>query len=213
MSSPGHAAATPRRRPAKAIEALGDTDLRVALRPHLLAEHASEPDTVVIEELGLCRGQVRVDIAVVNGLLHGVEIKSDRDSLRRLAAQADIYSRIFDRATLVVGRSHLVDALEIIPAWWRVLRSVAGQDGPRFKVVRRGRKNPSRDPRYLVELLWLDEAIEFLEQRDAARGVRGKPRHVVWDRICDSFEVEEIATAVRAKLKLRAARQADGQPS
>ena len=35
-----------------------------------------------VEELGVCRGRVRVDVAVVNGTLHGYEIKSDRDSLR-----------------------------------------------------------------------------------------------------------------------------------
>jgi hypothetical protein len=43
-----------------------------------------------------------------------------------------------------------------------------------------------------------------LEQRDAARGVRGKPRPVVWDRVCEHFGVEEIAAAVRSRLKVRA---------
>ncbi len=62
---------------------LGDSDIRAVLRSRLFLKHPDEADTVVIEELGLCRGQVRVDVAVVNGLLHGYEIKSDRDSLRR----------------------------------------------------------------------------------------------------------------------------------
>lgn len=64
--------------------ALCDADIRSVLRSRLSFQHAAEADTVVIEELGLCRGQVRVDVSVVNGLLHGYEIKSDRDSLRRL---------------------------------------------------------------------------------------------------------------------------------
>ncbi|HET7057847.1 MAG TPA: sce7726 family protein, partial [Nitrospiraceae bacterium] len=70
---------------------LGDSDIRRVLRSKLLLKHADELDTVIIEELGLCRGQVRVDLSVVNGLLHGYEIKSDRDSLRRLRSQAELY--------------------------------------------------------------------------------------------------------------------------
>lgn len=57
---------------------LGDSDIRPVLRSRLRLKHANDTDTVVIEELGLCRGQVRVDVSVVNGLLHGYEIKSDR---------------------------------------------------------------------------------------------------------------------------------------
>jgi hypothetical protein len=54
---------------------------------------------IIIDELGLCRGTVRVDIAVVNGVLKGYEIKGDQDTLRRLASQAATYNRIFDTMT------------------------------------------------------------------------------------------------------------------
>lgn len=47
--------------------------------------------------------------------------------------------------------------------------------------------------------------MALLEERDAARGVRGKSRRIVWDRVCDRFDVDEIAAAVRARLKTRAA--------
>jgi len=192
---------------------LGDADIRPALRAHLLAKHAHEGDTAIIEELGMCRGQVRVDLAVVNGVLHGYEIKSDRDSLRRLDGQVDLYSKVLDRATLVVGDRHLGEALDMIPAWWGVVRVRSTSRGPRFKAVRRERKNPGKDPRALVELLWLDDAIALLARRDAARGIRGKPRHLVWDRVCERFDADEIAAAVRAHLKARAATQAPPRPS
>jgi hypothetical protein len=94
-----------------------DADVRPALRATLLSRHAGETDTVLIEELGICRGQVRVDLAVVNGELHGYEIKSDRDSLRRLAVQLDFYGKVCDRATLVVAQRHLHHALDVLPAW------------------------------------------------------------------------------------------------
>jgi hypothetical protein len=187
---------------------LGDSAIRPALRSRLVGEHGQDADTVLIEELGLCRGHVRIDIAVVNGLLHGYEIKSDRDSLRRLGTQVDVYGKVLDQATLVVGDRLLASALDVVPAWWGVLRVRPTSQGLQFRTVRRPRRNPQRDPRVLVELLWSDQAMALLEQRNAARGVRGKPRRVVWDRVCDHFGVDEIAAAVRARLKARAVNQA-----
>lgn len=186
--------------------ALSDAEIRPALRAHLRAAYLHDPSTVLVEELGLCRGQVRVDLAVVNGILHGYEIKSDRDSLRRLGGQVDFYGRVLDRATLVVGTRHHDEVLDLVPEWWGVLLAQSRPQGLRLKTVRRGRKNPSRDPRALAELLWLDDALSLLEQRDAARGVRGKPRRPVLDKVCDRFKVEEIAAAVRSHLKARGAR-------
>jgi hypothetical protein len=187
---------------------LADRDIRPALLSRLMVQHSREVDTVVLEELGLCRGQVRVDLAVVNGLIHGYEIKSDRDSLRRLVGQVDLYSRVLDRATLVVGERHLPEALEIVPMWWGILRVETISRSRRFKTVRRGRQNPGRDARSLVELLWLDDAVAMLERRHAARGIKGKPRRAVWDRVCEHFDVNEIAAAVRTHLKARATQSA-----
>jgi hypothetical protein len=184
---------------------LGDADIRPALRQRLRAAHLDDPGTVILEELGLCRGQVRVDLAVVNGILHGYEIKSDRDSLRRLSGQVELYGKVLDRATLVVGRGHLDEAMDVVPEWWAVLLISPTAQGVQFRSIRRGRKNSARDPRALVELLWLDDAIALLEQHDAAQDVRGNPRRAVWDRVCECFEVDEIAAAVRSHLKARAA--------
>ena len=196
----------------RSCSSIGDAEIRPALRSHLLANYAGEGDTVILEEIGICRGQARVDFAVVNGQLHAYEIKSDLDTLRRLDGQVSFYSRVFDRSTLVVGDRFLTEAVRAVPKWWGVLRFFAGPKGLRFKTLRRGRMSPHRDPRSLVELLWLDDAIALLAQRDAARGVRGKPRCIIWDRVCDHFEIDEIAAAVRAQLKARSARQDPARP-
>lgn len=192
---------------------IGDAQIRSALRSRLFTEHRDEPDTVLIEELGVCRGQARIDLAVVNGHLHGYEIKSERDSLRRLPAQIDFYARVLDRATLVVDGRRLENALAIVPAWWGVLRVDARSTGLVFAEARQGRFNPLRDARSLVELLWLDDAIELLEQRGAARGVRGKARQMVWDRICERLTIDEIAEAVRNHVRARKGSQFLRRPS
>jgi hypothetical protein len=191
---------------------LSDAEIRPALRPKILRDYG-DADSVLIEELGLCRGQVRVDMALVNGHLHGFEIKSDRDSLKRLGVQAEIYSKVFDRMTIVAGERHLDQVLECLPPWWGVLQVAQGASGVQFKSHRKGRINPSRDSRTLVELLWLEDAITFLEQRDLARGVRGKPRRVVWDKVCNCYTLNEIAENVRERLKARARYQDLPQPS
>jgi hypothetical protein len=115
---------------------------------------------------------------------------------------------VLDQATLVVGSRLLSEAVDVVPRWWGVLRVLSTPRGLEFRTIRRGRRNPQRNARAMVELLWFDHALALLEQHDAARGVRGKPRRFVWDRICDRFNVDEIAKAVREQLKARATLQA-----
>jgi hypothetical protein len=49
---------------ARRIGLVCDAEIRPALKKKLLADHAGDPDTVVLEELGVHRGEVRVDMAV-----------------------------------------------------------------------------------------------------------------------------------------------------
>jgi hypothetical protein len=188
-----------------AIAPATDPEIRVALEAMLLAEHAHDPATVLMTEVGVCRGQVRVDVLVVNGVLHGFEIKSDRDSLRRLPSQVELYSKVLDRATLVVGDRHFDEARELVPPWWGILRirRVGGELG--LVPMQPPQPNPAPDPRAIAEFLWRDDALALLEARGAARGMRGKPRRVVWDCVCENLRIDEISAAVRDHLRSRAA--------
>jgi hypothetical protein len=188
----------------------GDAEIRAALREQLRTRHVGEPDTAIIEELAICRGQARLDLVVVNGILHGFEIKSGRDGLRRLESQVNFYSKVVDQATLVVGLSHLERVLSALPPWWGVT-TVSNQLV--FRCVRRARTNPTRNARSLVELLWLPEALSMLERRSAARGTAGKPRKLVWDKVCEFYELDEVAAAVRAQLKVRAIQPSHLEPA
>ena len=179
----------------------------MALLQYLGARWTGKPDAAIVQELGLCRGQVRVDVALVNGVLHGFEIKSDRDCLRRLSSQVGIYGQVLDRATLVVGERHLQEATATVPDWWGILRATPTRVGTRLVTVRRGRANPKRDVRVLVELLWQGEALDLLERRGLARGVRTKPRRYIWQRLSECVEEKVIAEAVRSRLRARSAPQ------
>ena len=97
-----------------------DRQIRAALKSELFAHYAGDPDTIVIDELGLRHGASRIDLVVVNGSLHGFELKADRDTLKRLPNQARIYNSVLDSVTLVVGGRHAERAIQVVPDWWGI---------------------------------------------------------------------------------------------
>lgn len=190
--------------------ALKDGDVRLALKKKVLHEHMRDPDTLVVDELGLLEGQSRIDIAVVNGKLVGYEIKSERDTLDRLPRQQAIYSAIFDKITLVVAESHMAAAVALVPEWWGVKCAASDPEGDIvFSLHRTPKANPSVDPRALVQLLWSNEMADLLEKIGAARGVRGKPRAALQERLVQVMNPEELGAAVRSALKGRAGWRVD----
>src|SRR5579864_2664888 len=105
-----------------------DSDVRTAVRAWLNAKYAADPNTRIVEEMGIWSGSVRIDIAVINGELHGFELKSERDTLARLEGQAELYSQVFDRMTLVTAERHLNKAQSKIPPWWGITTADFGSD-------------------------------------------------------------------------------------
>lgn len=180
-----------------------DRDVRAALHERVLAVHRGDPDTIVLDELGLQWGAVRVDVAVVNGQIHGYEIKSDADTLARLPAQEAIYSRILDRATLVSGTCHIDQAVKIVPEWWELVAVEDAGAGVEFTTLRSGGVNPAIDPEALASLLWRDEALAILEDVGAATGFRSKPRRALYRHLADILTVGDLSSRVRRALKQR----------
>jgi hypothetical protein len=82
---------------------MNDRRVRTAILRRLSARFSKDPNTLILEEFGIGNGSARVDIAVVNGRIHGFELKSDNDTLDRLPHQVSAFSSVFDRVTLVVG--------------------------------------------------------------------------------------------------------------
>ena len=183
---------------------MNDPEIRHALKRRVLSRYVRDPDSLVIDELGLRHGAARVDLVVVNGIIHGFEIKADRDTLYRLPSQASIYNSVLDRATLVAGSRHIEPALDLVPNWWGVIRAVAGpRGGIHFKSERRPRDNPHPDPVAIAKLLWREEALAFLEEVAAAAGVRSKPRAEVYRRLAEVVHLDDLRAIVRRQLAHR----------
>lgn len=182
--------------------AMRDGDVRQAL----LAELRRSPPALsawVREEVDLGRGQVRADVVCVSSHLHGYEVKSAVDNLRRLPAQVRWYSQALCRCTLVTAERHLAHALPLLPPWWGVQLASPGAGGVALVVVRPSLPNPGQVVLELAGLLWREEAQAALEARGQARGVRGKPRAALYSRMVETMTAEEVRAAVCAGLTTR----------
>lgn len=146
-----------------------DPEIRESL--HLKLKADGRRFNTVLNEFTVMRGNHRVDVAVVDELLEGYEIKSDVDTLKRLPDQAKFFSYCFHRMTLVVGPVLLEGAIKLIPDWWGVLLATRNKKGVVvLKELRPSLPNPKVNYRWVARLLWRDEIIAVLRQIGKYRG-------------------------------------------
>jgi hypothetical protein len=189
-----------------------DRDIRAALWKLLGEEHSDDAETLVLDELGICEGATRADVAVVNGSLSAFEIKSDRDTLARLPRQIEAYQRVFDNVTVIVGGRYVERILGSVPSSWGIMQAAMEGDSVALETMREPSPNSAVDPMSLVQLLWRDEALSLLEERDLAKGLRSKPRRVLWQEIVNHFSPTDVGEAVRGRLKAREGWRSDSRP-
>lgn len=184
---------------------MNDRDIRTVLKEELLRKYAGDKDTLVLDELGIRHGAARIDLVVVNHQLHGYEIKSDHDSLRRLPDQIRSYNKVMDRVTLVVGYKHAYDALQIVPEWWgvRLAEKKKQLDTVILSDARPSRNNPNIDINAVAELLWRNEALAILEEMDSASGMRSKRRSEIYRYLVDLSDPDSLRFKIRQQLKSR----------
>jgi hypothetical protein len=180
-----------------------DSDVRRAVKDWLGAEYAHDPDSYIVEEMGVWSGTVRIDVAIINGSLSGYELKSDRDTLERLPHQRDIYGHVFDYLHLVVGKRHAADAEKLLPSWWGIKIAVAAGSGVELLPHREATLNPSPNPYLIAELLSKEEAIGVLDALGSAKGWRSKPIRLIHEQLAGRLPLSELKDCVRAILKKR----------
>ncbi|VVE77433.1 sce7726 family protein [Pandoraea sputorum] len=195
------------------ISATRDRDVRDAVKRKVLADHIADPSVLVIDELGLEHGTCRVDIAVVNGSIHGYELKSDSDNLNRLPMQIQVYSRALDKATLVVGEKHLEAAMDMLPEWWGVKASRVGPRGAvHIETARASQLNPDISVFHTAHLLWRNEVIQLLEGMDVPKKVLRSNRASLYGILAELFPADVLRGHIRDALKQRANWRHHAQP-
>ncbi|MFG1359963.1 sce7726 family protein [Xanthobacter pseudotagetidis] len=186
-----------------------DRDVRKSVWRWLEFAHAGDPDTLMLDELGILNGATRIDIAVINGKMEGFELKSERDTLERLPTQRDLYNKVFDLISIVVAENHREAAQDIVPEWWGLAIASSAPGGVQVTYERQPEANPALDAATVASLLWRDEAVSILERYGAARGVRSKPREALYDRLAMTLDLDTVRAEVRSALKARAGWRVD----
>ncbi len=183
-----------------------DFDIRRALHAKHLRRVKTHPDTLVIDELGLAHAKCRIDVAVINGCIHGYEIKSAKDTLERLNSQTDIYQRTLQKLTIVAAPKHLARIMARAPEWCGL---IAAEQGPRggisFSMMRNAVANPDVDPVMMAHLLWRDEVIDLLSQIGYAPKELRRPRKHLYQMLCSAMTLREITASIRTFMAQRQA--------
>lgn len=185
------------------MEKLKDQDIRKVLIERLTDIYKTEEETRIVNEMGILHGQSRIDVAVINGILHGFEIKSESDTLERLPSQITDYNKVFDRVTIVVQKQHLDGVKSLVPKWWGIWLLNANNKNTNLKIIRKGRKNKGIDPYSLAQLLWKEEALTSLKEKGLHRGYLSKPKYEIYNRIVDTYTLDEIRQVVSQSLRNR----------
>jgi hypothetical protein len=156
----------------------------------------------VIAELTVPISRERADLAVVGQQIWCYEIKSARDSLRRLQRQISAFERVAHRCVLVVATRHLPAASAQVAEHWGLLE--APEDGSSLRWHRKPDVNNRLDRKTLLRLLWRDEAEIALREVDGEPRP-GRRRHSLLGEIWRTLDADSIETCVQQALLRRTA--------
>lgn len=183
-----------------------DGDIRLRLKASNFEIDSFDTDTRVVDELEVGYGDARIDLAVINGNLHGFEIKSNHDSLFRFERQLTEYTKAFEYLTFVVGDKHANHILKIIPSWCGLMvASTTNQPEGILKIdtVTSASYNDDLDVFTLTQFLWKDECIKLLSKRGIKKGLSSKNRVYLWKAVAENYNLTELTKEVRDFLKYR----------
>lgn len=180
-----------------------DRVVRQAFHKTVLKSAHDDAETFVIDELGLKNGEIRADIAVLNGKLVGYEIKTENDTLTRLPSQVEAYSEVFDKAFIIVSPNHLDKAVNSIPDWWGVYTIAVIDDNYSFPCIRKAKANRKQSSFSLAQLLWKAEALEVANVL-LRHNIKPKTsKHEVYDVISSTCSSKRLSKIVIKYLKQR----------
>lgn len=181
-----------------------DETIRQALVHQRLRRQIAHPGTLIVHELGLAHAKSRIDLATLNGVIHGYEIKGTQDSLDRLPSQLETYSQTLQKLTMVVASRHVERVVDLTPTWGAVLDvSMGPKGGVRFDVVRPGKRNPNVEKYLLAHLLWRDEAQSLLSHRGATKADLRAPRTELYRLLVDHFSEKELVAVIKSSMMQR----------
>ena len=179
-----------------------DFQIREILRETTLKKYIHDSNSKVVDELNIPITKSRVDIAVVNGHLHGYEIKSASDTLNRLPHQIEGYTKVFDYITVVTENKYHKKVLEIIPEWVGIQICEIINGKPKTKTLRKPLFNRNKEGFFLAKLLRRTEIEQILKENNISYNRKTN----VW-KLCEllgnSISITKLSKIIRITLKQR----------
>lgn len=179
-----------------------DSDIRKLLHPYLKKENKKYKDTIIIDEFDLCSGLSRIDIAVVNGEIHGYEIKSEEDNLKRLPNQIKYYNKSLEKISIATNKTHLKQIRQSIPKWWGLILIKNDSKKNLVTELRKAKKNPLIDNQSLLQILWKDELISIISKYAIKISPYSNKRKLR-ELISSTLNISVLSQEVRSALKSR----------
>ncbi len=179
-----------------------DPCIRQLLRDTELLHFFEDANSKVVQELSLPVAKARIDVAVINGSLHGYEIKSASDTLKRLPSQVEAYSKVFDYLSIVTENKYHEKILSSVPSWIGIFICYEKKGIKTIKQLRKPKLNKSKESFFLAKLLWRDEIIDTLIEYQIP--FRKKDRNwILCETLSSNLDINAISFIVRDKLKKR----------
>lgn len=182
-----------------------DSEIREAFhRKKLQSSSGRKSDSLIIDELGILHGANRIDIAVINRDLHGYEIKSSKDTLKRLDKQLESYSTTMQRLTFIIAPRHVDELLKQVPAWCGVIIAKKGpRGGISFTTLRQSKKNPAVNKFSLAHMLWKSEVKNYLADKGFESKDLNANRRDLYKLLCESLTTKELVNLIKYSLSTR----------
>jgi hypothetical protein len=176
-----------------------DQDIRTILHSYIAEQNKSIKNTIIVDELNVKNGLARVDVAVINGSIHGYEIKSEADTLIRLSNQIEHYNSSLEKITIAVNSNHKEKVFDIVPDWWGVIEV---DENSEIVELRESEKNPLLSISDLLLFLWKDEMKQILEKNEV-KYKKSANRTALIETMTQNIEKEKLLHEVRQALKSR----------
>ncbi|OGU40367.1 MAG: hypothetical protein A2315_00375 [Ignavibacteria bacterium RIFOXYB2_FULL_35_12] len=183
-----------------------DADIRKLLHPYLERKNRKYKDTIIVDELDLCSGLSRIDIAVINGIIHGYEIKSEEDTLNRLPNQISYYNKSLEKITIATNKSHIKKIDKFVPEWWGLILITDKDKQKRIIELRQARTNPLLNNLSLLQILWKNELISVSNKYNikiSCQSNKRKLRESIANCLDTSILSQEVRTALKSRQNWR----------
>jgi len=141
---------------------LSEREIRAFIKTQVPRLLQGRSGVFLVEEMEVCSGRARIDLAVIGDHLIGIEIKGPKDDVSRLPGQVKAYSECFDLVVLVVHEDLAQKAGALIPGWWGLVVGARKDSRIRYRFERRPEPNPSLNLEKLLSLLWREEIDALL---------------------------------------------------